>query len=178
MQLSRGSVVRPGLRSSTEGMHQHRLIHDTGQIRSALSVEITKAERSRHGMIVDVVVENVGSGHMVPTGIPSREVVLILEVRGDTFSRRQERRYRKVVAGERNRVLHRDYEALLSAERILNDTRIGPREKRHEHFSFDLPADGRGAIRVAASLRYKYSPVLLKEQPMEIELGRVETHAD
>jgi hypothetical protein len=49
---------------------------DTDQLRSALALRIEGASRTSGRLQVDVVVENVGSGHMVPTGMPSREVVL------------------------------------------------------------------------------------------------------
>jgi len=176
MLVSSGNVVRQEVKSGGDQIHLHRLIHDTAQLRSALNVVVTRAERTEDDLLVEVEVENVGSGHMIPTGIPSREVVLSVTVEGRTYNRVQERRYRKVVADERGRLLPSDVGALLFGARILNDNRIRPREKRIERFSFGLPRDAR--VKVTAKLMYHYAPLILKEQPMNIELGQAARYAE
>jgi hypothetical protein len=85
----------------------------------------------------------------------------------------QERRYRKVVADEKGRLLKRDFEVLLYGARILNDNRIGPREKRVERFNFDVPKAGRSA-KVSVHLSYEYAPVILHEERLDILLSSVE----
>jgi ssDNA-binding Zn-finger/Zn-ribbon topoisomerase 1 len=80
MTLSAGRVVREEVQDSGTEIHLHSLIQDTDQLRSALTVQIDRAARTFDRLQLDVVVENVGSGHMVPTGIPSREVVLTVNV--------------------------------------------------------------------------------------------------
>lgn len=176
MQVSRGNVVRPDVKQGGDQIHLHRLIHDRAQLRSALNVVVTRAVRTGDDLRVEVEVENVGSGHMIPTGIPSREVVLTVTVEGRTYNRTQERRYRKVVADERGRPLSGDVAMLLHGARILNDNRIHPREKRLEHFTFGLPRDSQ--VKVTAKLTYYYAPLILKEQPMSIELGQAARYAD
>ena len=173
MVLTSGKVVREEVKESGAKIHLHNLIHDTDQLRSALSVQIASAERTINRLQVDVTIENVGSGHMVPTGIPSREIVLSVSVDSGGRFLTQERRYRKVVADEKGRVLKRDFEVLLYGARILNDNRIGPREKRVERFNFDVPKAGRSA-KVKVSLSYQYAPVILHEEKLDVLLGSVE----
>lgn len=154
-------------------MHRHNLIRDTDQLRSALTAQISDASRVADQLRVDVQIENVGSGHKVPTGIPSREVVLTVSVDNGNRVITQERRHRKVVASEKGEILEDDYAALLHGSRVLNDNRIGPREKRSERFTFDLPRDRRRA-QVRASLSYQYSPTILRRQEIDVQFGQAE----
>lgn len=172
MGLRAGKVVRADVKRGGTMIHVHDLIHDSEQLRSALSVEITSARRTDRGLVVDVVVENVGSGHMVPTGIPSRLVTLVVKVEGGGQTLTQERRYQKIVADERGRPLERDHEVLLRGAKILNDNRIAPREKRLERFTFRPPRAPE--VRVKAALSYRYSAPILRDQQLEINLGEAE----
>jgi hypothetical protein len=122
--------------------------------------------------MVKVQVENVGSGHMVPTGIPSREVVLTVTTRVEGKVDSQERRYRKVVADKDGQVLSRDFEILLRGAKIVSDNRIGPREQRVESFFF--PATGSGTVKVTATLSYQYSPLIVDQREINIELATAE----
>ena len=173
MALGRGKVVRAEIQESEAELHLHDLIHDTDQLRSALTIQIEGASRTDSSLKVDVLVENVGSGHMVPTGMPSREVVLTVEVDHGGRVLTQERRFRKVLANEAGRILDTDYEALLYGARILNDTRIGPREKRPVRFTFAVP-QGQRSSKVTATLNYRYSTVILREQKLDVRLGSAE----
>lgn len=173
MVLGQGRVVAEEVQKSSTKMHLHNLIHDTDQLRSALTVQISGANRVADQLRVDVQIENVGSGHKVPTGIPSREVVLTVSVNNGDRVMTKERRYRKVVANEKGKVLKEDYAALLHGSKVLNDNRIGPKEKRTERFTFDLPQDKRRA-QITATLSYRYSPTILRRQKLDIQLGQVE----
>ena len=172
MVLSASKVVEPQVMKTAPTIHLHDLIHDSDQLRSALSVEVTHARRTRDNLVVDLVVENVGSGHRVPTGIPSRRVVLTVTVEGDGELQTRERTYQKIVADEKKRPLENDFEALLWGAMILNDTRIAPREKRAERFTFRLPrAEG---VKVTATLSYRYSAPILRDNQLDIKLGEAE----
>ncbi len=174
MVMSPGKVaVEGGLQPSSE-FHLHSLIHDSAQLRSALALQIVRAERSGNLLVAEVMVENVGSGHMVPTGLPTREVVLRVEVESGGHVRSAERRYRKVVADKSGRPLQSDYRVLLHGARILNDNRIAPREKRIESFRF--PVRGTDTVRVTAELAYQYSPAMLSVKDMNIPLGKSERY--
>jgi hypothetical protein len=172
MVLGPGKVVREDVKPTGTQIHIHSLIHDSDQVRSALALQILGVDRRGGRLHADVQVENVGSGHMVPTGLPTREIILTLAVEIDGRIEKQERRYRKVVADEHSRVLEQDYEVLLKGRKILNDNRIAPREKRLERFDFEIPASGR--VKVSASLSYLYSPTVLSRQPVDIKMADAE----
>lgn len=172
MVLGAGKVVREDVKTSGDEIHLHSLIHDSKQIRSALKVQLLGAERSGDSLRVDVEVENVGSGHMVPTGLPSREILLTVKVEADRRTQVQQRRYRKVVVDENRRPLTEDYEILLYGARILNDNRIAPREKRRERLNFTVAKSG--SAKVTATLSYRYVPRVLDQRALDIELGQVE----
>jgi hypothetical protein len=172
MRLSSGKVVDERIQKSSDQIHLHSLIHDTDQLRSALTVQIVKAERLEDSLRIEIAVENVGSGHMVPTGMPTREVQLSVSVETKGRTQTRQRRYRKVVADEAARPLESDYKALLQGVKVLNDTRIAPRERRIESFRFSVPTSGQ--VKLMAQLCYLYSPAILRVQPLKIELGQAE----
>lgn len=173
MVLTKGHVVAEEVQESSPNIHVHNLIHDTDQLRSALTVQISDAVRTGGQLRVDVVIENVGSGHKVPTGMPSREVVLRVSVDDGNRVVTKERRYRKVIADEKGKVLKQDYQMLLRGSMVLNDNRIGPKESRSERFTFDFSETQRRA-QVTATLSYRYSPAILERQKLDVQLGQVE----
>jgi hypothetical protein len=168
-----GKVVSPDVKvTEAEHIHLHNLIRDADQLRSALAVRIINVERMNWGISVEVLVENVGSGHMVPTGIPSREIVLTVAVHDGERTETRKRRYRKVIADKDDRVLTRDFELMLRGRKIVSDNRIRPREQRIEWFSF--PSPGSGKLKVRAAVTYEYAPMVLDQREINIELGTAE----
>jgi hypothetical protein len=173
MSLSPGKIVEPDVMKTGPTIHLHDLIHDSDQMRGALSVEVTGVRRTAQALVVDLVVANVGSGHRVPTGIPSRQVVLTVTVEAGRDKQTRERIYQKIVADERKHPISSDYEALLRGAVILNDTRIGPRERRAERFTFRSPR-GSERAKITATLSYRYSAPILRDNQLDIKLGEAE----
>jgi hypothetical protein len=171
MALSPGRVAEHPS-SAGQQFNLHRLIRDTDQLRSALAIEITQVTRSADVLDVEVALENVGSGHMVPTGMPTREVVLTLSAESPGRSQTEERRYRKIIADSDGAVLETDVDVLLRGARILNDTRIAPGERRMERFRFRAFRDG--PVTVKAVVSYKYAPAILDIRRMNIRLAEAE----
>lgn len=172
MVLSKGNVVAKEVQESPAQIHLHSLIHDRDQLRGALAVKINRVERKADSLSVEVEVDNVGSGHKVPTGLPSREVALVVSAQVGGRTLEDTRRYRKIIGDAHNRPIDEDFNMFLRGVRILKDNRIGPREKRIEQFIFH----GRpsGPIQVNARLVYQYRPTILGVQNMSIDLGQAE----
>ncbi len=168
MVLSAGKVVLQTVKRSRDKIHLHSLIRDSEQLKSALSVSIDMAQRRGDTVDVEVTVENVGSGHMIPTGMPTREVVLEVTAESGGYARKQERRYRKVVADSRGLPLKTDYETILKGVRVLNDNRIAPREKRVERFQFRVRDSG--PVQLEAALAYQYSPAMIGVREINVRL--------
>lgn len=174
MSLTLGPPVNRDVKASDPEFHLHSLIHDREQLRSALKVEIVDTVRRDDGVDVQVAVENVGSGHMVPTGVPTREIVLSVTAESGSRSQTQQRRYRKIVGNARGAPLETDYEAMLFGTQVLNDTRIAPRERRVEHMFFRFSSTA--SVKLTASISYLYAPPVLAERRMDIQLGQVERY--
>lgn len=170
MVLAEGRVVSKDVKADSGPINLHDLIHDSKQLKEALAVRITDADYSHGSLLVTVEIANVGSGHMVPTGIPNRTVTLQTEVKLP-YGRvvQQEKQYRKVLAGKDGATLRYDYEAFLYAASVKSDNRIAPRETRIEQFKFDSLPDK--PIEVSATAYYRYSPLLIDPHPMTITLA-------
>jgi hypothetical protein len=172
MVLSAGKVVSEQVKETGPEIHLHNLIHDSDQVRSALSVQIAKAERSAEGIEVEVRVTNVRSGHKIPTGMPSRKLVLTVSVEARGRIMKKQRSYQRVLADKNGRTLTLDHETLLYAAKVVSDNRIGPREERIEHFSFIAPKSGK--MKVGAEVSYVYTPLILDERRLDIKMAEAE----
>ena len=170
MVLGSGRVVHQDVKETSGAINLHDLIHDTNQLKSAVRIRVVDLSYQEGALIATVEITNVGSGHMIPTGVPNRELLLQVEARrGDGSVERREKRYRKVLAGADGKPLTLDYEAFLYARSVVSDNRIGPRESRRETFRFDIPR-GEG-VEVSASAIYHYQPLVLDHRPMVITLA-------
>lgn len=106
---------------------------------------------------VEAKVENVGSGHKVPTGAPTRRVVLevsVLSPSGKTVQS-QSRVYQKVLEDENGQPVTTMADSFVKAVRVASDNRLAPKQVRREAFTFRVPSSGEVAI-VQALLTYKF----------------------
>lgn len=170
---------------STRKVNNHNIQggHSLEQLRQALKVEIADIEKVQERLRVTVNLTNIGSGHMVPTGIPSRKLTLIVkfkdpsgEVIGKDFAH-----YQKVLADEQGRVLDTDLDQLLKAARVISDNRIAPKEVRQEVFYFPVPkgfgkkyflVPQKGDYTIEAEVYYHYSPLILQKTDISVEMTR------
>ncbi|MCL4523588.1 MAG: hypothetical protein M1453_06865 [Acidobacteria bacterium] len=161
MYTVRGAVVDPRVKRSSQdeiNFHQMPGSRSVEQLNKAIHVALS-AERKGDKLEVTVKLTNSGAGHYVPTGSPLRQ--LILEVRaepyggGQTF--REQRVYMRRVADQKGAPVEREHFAFLRGAKVLEDTRLAPRETRSEKFSFPI-LKGRQA-RVVADFYYYYSPM-------------------
>ncbi|MBI3813267.1 MAG: hypothetical protein HY279_02200 [Nitrospinae bacterium] len=162
--------------------NQKRIINDHNlqgghyivQLKKTQLVKIKEIKRLKDGVSVSVSVENAGSGHMVPTGIPTRKLILNCEVRtvkNKVFN--DKRVFEKIIAGKNGEEMVKDSEIMLGmGAAIAKDNRIGPKEVRVEEFIFGIP--GNTDISVSAWVDYLYKPLLLHETEMKIEMNRDE----
>ena len=126
----------------------------------------------REGEKVHAVVslENVGSGHKVPTGIPTRKLVLSFKaLLGETSLYSAERVFQKVLVDDKGKVLVKDADLFLKAVRVSEDNRLEPRKVRMEHFEFYAPEGKK--VEIQATLYYLYQPRIIQETEMKVKLG-------
>lgn len=145
--------------------------HFAEQVKKAVTTKIVETTRTGDKLHVVVRLENVGSGHKVPTGIPTRKVVLQLQATaGGASVFTEERTYQKVLANEKGEAITRDSDLFLHASKIISDNRLEPRKPRDEHFTFLVP-EGK-SVEVETLLYYSYQPRLIQETEMRVDLGR------
>ena len=175
MPLTPGQTVRPdlGIYRSEINLHDISGGHSREQVRKAASVRIlgiAVAKEQPTLATVEVEVANVGSGHSIPTGMPTRKLVLeVIVFSGDREVRRFERDYQKVLLDEQGLPIAEDHRTILDSSTIREDTRLRPGERRVETFTATVPLGV--PLRAEVNLRYLYSPEILLRQTMSIEMG-------
>jgi len=139
--------------------NDHELVggHEPSQVKRAMTVTVESLTRDADRVRAVVVLENSGAGHYVPTGIPSRKLVLTVSAtqRQRTVFQRQ-MTYQREMQAEDNRTLTEDWEIKLLSRRVLRDNRIAPGELRREVFVFNASQTDDVALNV--QLSYVYDP--------------------
>jgi hypothetical protein len=168
------------LKAPKRDVNLHNLAggHSIEQVKSALKVKIKEVKREGSSLRVGVEVANVGSGHKIPTGTPSRKLLLKVIVR-DKSGRlylEDEKAFEKVLMDKNKEILKEDHDIFLRAARIYYDNRISPKETREVWYSFNIPykdllRDYRGKLFIEAKAMYHYLPKVLAAHRMEIEVA-------
>lgn len=180
------TTVRADVKVSTKRVNKHDLQggHSVEQVRRAARVEILEVRKSSESVLVKVRVTNVGSGHKMPTGIPTRKVLLVgrlKDARG-AILREVTLTYQKLLADAQRNPLDTDADIFLKANAVLMDNRLGPQESRIEQLVFPVTRDitedqvigGRTYPRnlsVEVGLTYSYTPLILKPADMVQEMA-------
>jgi len=170
MARSVGHKVRAEVKKTSPGIRLHDLIHNSDQVKNAVSVDVADVERQGSYLVVSVDVANVGSGHMVPTGLPTRELKVVVKLKdkdGNTLEN-QSRTYTKVIGDKNGKRLLTDAEILMNGAVVLSDNRIAPQEKRREVFHF--PGRAGEPCEVSAEAVYGYRPYVLDLRVIEISM--------
>ena len=152
--------VKEGLKvKGHDIINDHQLFggHEPSQVRQAVTMRIESLTRDGDRVSAVVALKNSGAGHYVPTGIPSRKLVL-------TVSARQRRRvifqremvYQRVMQGADDRTLTEDWEIKLLSKRCLRDNRLAPLEVRRETFVFNASPDD--DVDLSVRLNYVHGP--------------------
>lgn len=169
-----GRIVSSGGNPSQGNfIHSHAAAggHSASMIKKAVSLKIEKVERAGDKIHAVVQLENVGSGHLVPTGLPTRKLVLKFQATtGGSSLYSTERVFQKVILNKKGEVITRDIDAFLDTYKVKEDNRLEPRKMRSEHFSFLAPKGK--PVEVETSVFYVYQPGLAKEIEMKVELDK------
>ena len=169
-----GRTVKRGL-GGHDIMNDHRLLggHEPTQVKRAITVKVESLTRDADRVHAVVSVENSGAGHYVPTGIPSRKLVLTVSAlqRGHVVFQR-ELVYQRVMQSEDNRTLTEDWEIKLHSKRVLRDNRLAPLEVRRETFVFD--ASPNDDVDLTVRLTYLHSPRSPASLDTQIEVAELD----
>jgi hypothetical protein len=172
MPLIPGKIVKPEIKTSSQkqiNLHAISASHSTEQLRKALSVDIKTI--NMEGDIIEVVVDvtNTGSGHMVPTGIPARKLILYVELRAPNEYFSQQRIYQRILVDETGNEIKKECEVFLKAAKTSFDNRINPRETRTERFAFAQPRNRK--VTITARMDYLYRTQVLSPTEMRVKMA-------
>jgi nitrate/TMAO reductase-like tetraheme cytochrome c subunit len=167
-----GSTVRADLGVRRQGINLHNISggHSSEQVRRAVATKVLAVEReAANRAVVEVEVANVGSGHSIPTGLPTRKLVLRVQLSVDGKEvRRFERTYQRSLLDRRGRRIVEDHRVILEAHRLREDNRLRAGERRVERFVASVPR--RGALSAQIDLVYLYEPEVMLREKMEIPI--------
>lgn len=126
---------------SYQGPPNHRMREPTGtgRLKDAFTLMgylFIKRQRA----YVEVELSNEKGGHMLPTGMPSHRIVLVTKLVGETGNLLglRELYFERVLGDERGNVLRYPDEMISRGEKVLRDSRIGPKETRTLGLVFPL----------------------------------------
>ncbi len=159
MPLVLANIVDPKVKRVLGGMvntHSTPGGHSKIQLARSLRLRILELKQSGDGVRARVEVQNTGAGHLVPTGSPTRKIVLTVSAVAGDRREVQSREYRRLLHDSAGKAVQRDSLIFTNAAGVLEDTRLKPGETRIEDFQFSLPPGGN--VELNATLTYLYSP--------------------
>jgi RNase P subunit RPR2 len=172
MPLIPGKIVKPEIKISSQkqiNLHAISAGHSIEQLRKAINVDIKTVNREGDFIEVIVDVTNIGSGHMVPTGIPARKLILYVELRAPNEYFSQQRVYQRILVDESGDEIKKECEVFLKAAKTSFDNRIKPRETRTERFAFAQPRNRK--VTITARMDYLYKTQVLSPTEMRVKMA-------
>jgi len=170
-----GFVVDPKLKESSRTINLHDIQggHSLTQLKKSVQLNMVNMKKEKDTLNVGLKIANIGSGHMIPTGIPSQQLVLEVSlIVKNKIIDTQTREYEKVISDASGRVLKDDWDIIMNGAKILNDNRLAPLEERIEHFTFQIPQGYEGTI--SSKIYYVYRPYLMEKQEIKVEINSSE----
>jgi cytochrome c554/c'-like protein len=160
MALVQGEVVRKDVKIRDTGSYNflnlHRLVGggSLGQLRRGLDLNVKVAEPRGEDGYVEVEIVNGAAGHKIPTGLPSKQLVLVVRALSDGKESYSDTRvYERKLVNAKGAPVRSDGDLFLSAAKVVSDNRLAPKEKRTERFRFHLAS---GTVKAEITLAYRY----------------------
>jgi len=169
-------MVNPEIYPTERIVTAHRFLGGHSKINVSKSAKLTMmSDYRKDTLFVSVYVTNEESGHKLPTGIPSRKVILtvrILDEKGKTIDEKKVF-YRRVLVDEEGREILNPEDFFLKASKELSDNRIAPRETRREEFTFYIPKEKFASVNIFTQLRYEFRVPFLEPNVMSMEISKI-----
>lgn len=171
-----GEIVPPTVKEIPEkfvSTHGVAGGHSLTQLKKALKVGVASLKREKGQVSGTVSITNVGSGHAIPTGMPSRRLILTIDATsGQKSLYREQRVFQKIVTDSEGQDLKKEGDFFIKGAKIPRDNRIGPGETRTESFSFLAPPNI--DLNISAQMTYSYEPPILQKGEITVDVARDE----
>lgn len=167
-------VVDPKIKKTDHMLTAHEFLGGHSQINLTHAATIrTEIKKEENRAIITTYITNAESGHKLPTGTPSRKIILETKIldKSDNTLAETKKVYRKVLMDENGVILEKNYEMILKSKSIFSDNRIAPKETRKEEFVFDIPK-GVDSFRVESMLKYEFLTPVVTTTMMEVEMAK------
>lgn len=171
-----GQVVGPDVRQPEDfafvGSHSILGGRSIAQVRRAVSLEIVSMVESSGSIELRVAVANTGSGHRIPTGMPSKQIVLEVSTAWDSFVRLERFIFGRRIVDDAGNRLRRVADIMTRGASIPSDTRLRPGQRRE--FSFTLPAPVDADTRLVVRLFYESTEAAASMGAVPEDIHRIE----
>jgi nitrate reductase cytochrome c-type subunit len=172
-------IVNPEFAKTQHNVTAHKFLGGHSQINITKAATLTQVvEKADDHISVVVYVTNAEAGHSLPTGIPSRKVILrvkLLDPRGQELESEEVVYRRVLVDGEGREIPEENIKDMfLKATSVKSDNRIRPKETRREEFTFPLPKGIGGTLLVESYLYYEFRVPFLEPNMMKVEMAEDE----
>lgn len=167
-------IVNPQVKKTEKWITDHKFLGGHAQMNLEKAAKLsTQVRREGNKALISVYITNAESGHLLPTGTPSRKVILTVSLKDNSGKELAQARkvYRKVIVDENGIVLEDVTDMLLKGVRIYSDNRIAPKEVRVEKFTFDIPV-GTPSFIVESVLAYEFETPVMMTKMMKVEMSR------
>lgn len=148
--------------------------HSISKREESIDIKIVVTNTFKQKVEVTVNITNKGAGHKIPTGIPSKKIVLQVSIQsktGETYQMHQ-KTYQKVLEDADGNPVTSDTDLLMGkAVKIISDNRIAPLETRREKFTFFVPEEK--DQKISAAVFYDHNPKVIQPSPIHIKLHEV-----
>lgn len=169
--VSEKILKTPGREIST---HDIAVGHSLSLREKSFKLEIKEIRVHRRKVEVTVDLTNQGAGHKIPTGLPSKKIILQVSLKsgGGGYTQIQTKVYQKKLVDRNGNPVLTDADLMMEEGlRIASDNRIAPLETRRERFTFFVPKEG--PHRVAVAIYYSHQPRTIRPAPIRIKIKEV-----
>lgn len=171
-----GQVVSPEVRQPDDFafVDSHSIVggRSIAQVRRAVSLEIVSVVESTGSIELRVAVANTGAGHWIPTGMPSKQIVLEVSTVWGSFSRSERFVFGRRIVDDAGNRLRRVADIMTRGASIISDTRLRPRQRRE--FSYTMPAPADIDTTLVVRLFYESTEAAASAGAMPQDIYRIE----
>jgi len=170
-------IVNPEVARTQHSVTAHKFLGGHSQInitRAAMLAQVI--DKVDDHLSVVTYVTNSEAGHSLPTGIPSRKVILtvkLLDSKGEAYAKKEIVYRRVLVDGEGKEIPEENIKDMfLKATSVKSDNRIEPKETRREEFTFPITKEIGKSVSVESTLNYEFRVPYLEPNIMKVEMAR------